>query len=108
MNLISRFIARSCRIRHPIQSTPPLASMRSTSTTAFQPLMRFSYLAVTTVENHLSTRNHSKRWLYRNVSVRNFAVTGRRSKNCANKKNKFDAMKRKLYMRLGVKILMVN
>ncbi len=39
--------------------------------------------------------------------VRGFAVTGRHSKNVAGKKNKLDAMKTKLYNRLGVKIIMV-
>jgi len=40
--------------------------------------------------------------------VRNLAVTGRHSKNIAAKKNKADAMKTKIYTRLGVKILMVG
>jgi hypothetical protein len=42
-----------------------------------------------------------------NQQVRTFAVTGRHSKNVAGKKNKLDAMKTKLYNRLGVKIIMV-
>jgi hypothetical protein len=40
-------------------------------------------------------------------SFRGFAVTGRHSKNVANKKNKLDAAKTRTYNRLGVKILMV-
>lgn len=36
--------------------------------------------------------------------VREFAVTGRHSKNVAAKKNKLDAVRNKLYTRLGVKI----
>lgn len=40
--------------------------------------------------------------------VRSFAVTGRHSKNVAGKKNKLDAMKAKLFTRLGVKLLMVR
>lgn len=43
-----------------------------------------------------------------NQQVRSFAVTGRHSKNVAGKKNKLDAMKTKLYNRLGVKIMMVK
>jgi YebC/PmpR family DNA-binding regulatory protein len=38
--------------------------------------------------------------------IRNFAVTGRHSKNVAAKKNKLDAVKSKMYTRLGNKILM--
>jgi hypothetical protein len=41
------------------------------------------------------------------VYNRFFAVTGRKSKNVADKKNKLDSAKTKLYTRLGVKILMV-
>eukprot|EP01038_Epipyxis_sp_PR26KG_P010853 gene10853-14570_t len=44
--------------------------------------------------------------MYCNIIWRGFAVTGRKSKNVANKKNKLDAIKNKLYQRLGVKILM--
>lgn len=39
-------------------------------------------------------------------AVRGFAITGRASKNVANKKNKQDAAKSKLFTRLGVRILM--
>ncbi len=37
---------------------------------------------------------------------RSFAVVGRKSKNVAAKKNKHDALRTKLFQRLGVKILM--
>lgn len=39
---------------------------------------------------------------------RQFAVTGRHSKNVAGKKNKLDAAKSKLFNRLAVKIIMVR
>lgn len=40
------------------------------------------------------------------IPKRAMAITGRASKNVANKKNRNDALKAKLYTRLGVKILM--
>ena len=40
------------------------------------------------------------------LSSRQFAVVGRKSKNVAAKKNKHDALRTKLFQRLGVKILM--
>lgn len=40
------------------------------------------------------------------INKRNFAVTGRKSKNVADKKNKNDAKTSKLYSRLGIRILM--
>lgn len=42
----------------------------------------------------------------KDLIIRNMAITGRHSKNVAAKKNKLDAMKNKLFTRLGVKILL--